>query len=128
MRGGVGGGGQRGLYLGENTVDISKHIVVPEPQHAITACFDLACAARISSTLLVVLTAIEFDHQSRFAADEVDDEGADQGLPAKMRSRERDVFPQSSPKDALGLCRLRAHLLGELSLTFVHRTDFITGI
>jgi hypothetical protein len=84
MRGGVGGGGQHGLYLGENTFDISKHIVVPKAQHAIAACFDLARATRIRGALLIVLTAIELNDKLRLAADEVDDEGVGQSLPTKM--------------------------------------------
>jgi hypothetical protein len=80
------------LYLGQNTVNISKHVVVPEAQHAIATCFDLTRATRVGCALLVVLTTIEFDDQSRLAADEVDDEGADQSLPTKVRSSKRDIF------------------------------------
>jgi len=42
--------------------------------------------------LLIVLTAIELDDQSRLASDEVDNERTDQSLPAEMRSRKRDVL------------------------------------
>jgi len=48
--------------------------------------------SRVSATPLIVLSTIKFDDQSRFAADEVDDERTDQRLPSEMRSRERDVF------------------------------------
>lgn len=114
------GGGQRGLYLGENTVDISKHLVIPKAQHAMTARFDLTRATCIGSSLLIVLTTIKLDNQSRLAADEVDDERADQGPPTKMRTGKRDVVTESSPQKSLSLRRLRAHLFGELLLAFVH--------
>jgi hypothetical protein len=77
LAGGVGGGGQHGPYFGENTVDISQHIVVPEAQHSIAARFDLARPARVGYSLLIVLTAVELDREPRFATDEVDDERTD---------------------------------------------------
>jgi hypothetical protein len=40
LRGGVGGGGQRGLNLSQYTVNIPKHIVVPETQNAVPIRFD----------------------------------------------------------------------------------------
>ena len=80
------------MYLGENTVDISKHIVVPEAQHAIAARFDSPRAPRIGRSLLIVLTTIKLDNKLRLATDEVDDEGTDQRLPTEMRPDKRDVL------------------------------------
>jgi len=81
-----GSAGQRGSYLGENPVDISKDVVVPKAHNPIATCLDLACSPLICGTSFIVLSTIEFDDQPCFAADEVDDEGTDQGLPAEMRS------------------------------------------
>src|SRR6185437_13083244 len=68
-----------------------------------------------------MLAAIEFDHDLRLTAGEVDDERTDQRLPAKMRPRQRDVMAKPLPEHALGIGRLRAHLPRELSLAIGHR-------
>jgi hypothetical protein len=76
-----------------------KHIVIPEAQHTISACFDLASSQLIRGPLLIVLTSIEFDHLPRLAASEVNDEGADQRLAPKMRSRNRNIPAQTVAKE-----------------------------
>jgi hypothetical protein len=44
-----------------------------------------------------VLSAIEFDDQSRLATDEIDNERTDQRLAAEMRTGKRDVMAQPPP-------------------------------
>src|SRR5665213_2277574 len=75
----------------------------------------------IRDRLPIVLTAVEFDDDPRFATGEVHDERADQNLPTKMRSRQRDVMTKPLPEHALGIGRLRAHLPRKLSLAIWHR-------
>jgi hypothetical protein len=68
-----------------------------------------------------VLTTIHFDDQLRFAAYEIDDEGADQRLATKMRAGDRNVMTQASPEHTLRICRLRSHIASELTLAIAHR-------
>jgi len=71
-----------------------------------------------------VLAAIQFADKFRATAGKIHNEGADQRLPPKMRTGERDVMAQSSPKNTFRIRWLCAHLAGELPLTIVHRSRF----
>jgi hypothetical protein len=77
LRGGVGGGGQRALNLAQHPVEISKHFMVPEPQHAVAAGFDLQRTPIVCATLRVMLSAIQLNDELGLAAREIDDERSD---------------------------------------------------
>jgi hypothetical protein len=80
----VGGGGQRVLNLAQHPVKISKHFMIPEPQHAVATGFDPPCARIICSTLRVMLSAIQFNDELGPAADEINDKRSNHCLTPEM--------------------------------------------
>ncbi|BAM89343.1 hypothetical protein S58_33470 [Bradyrhizobium oligotrophicum S58] len=97
----------------KHTFDISKHIVVPEAKNAIAGSLDLPGAGSVLLLLPIMLAAVDFDHELRFAADEIDDEGSDLRLPAEVRTGELDVVAEALPKDPFSFGRFGAHSLRE---------------
>ena len=71
------------LNCDQHTFKISEHIIVPESKYAISFGREVAIANRIFGGL-VVLSAIHFDHDLLFSADEVADVAADRHLPRKL--------------------------------------------
>ncbi len=71
-----------------------------------------------------MLATINFDHQLRFAASEVDDEGTNLRLAAEVRARQLEVVAKMLPEDALGFGWLGAHVAGEGSSAVVHGIRF----
>jgi len=104
------------LNFAENTIYIAKHVVIPETQHAIAFGFDLPCPHRVSSSLLIVLTTVQFDNDFCAVTHEVHDEWADESLSAKMRAGQRNVVPEPLPQDALRIGWLSAHTARKLLL------------
>ena len=86
-----GGSGQRRLYLTQDPLDISKHIVVPEAQDAVGAVFDEARPSGVRRSLCIVLAAVQSDDERCAAAGEIDNERANQRLAPKVRPGERDI-------------------------------------
>jgi len=68
-----------------------------------------------------VLATVEFDHEFRSAAREIDDERTDGNLPAEVRTDQHDVVAEPLPKHALGRSRLGPHPARKLLLAIVHR-------
>src|SRR3954469_12629345 len=95
MAGGGGGGGGGGGAAAHgsrdclhHTLDISQHIIVPEPQHAIAARVQVPGPFRIGSDAgrKFVLPTIGFDHDPRAMAGEVRKVWTDGCLAAKVRA------------------------------------------
>ena len=109
------------MDLVQHAFEISEHIIIPEAQNAVAGGFDLALTQCIGLLLPIMLSAIEFDDDLRLAAGEIDNERADEGLPPKMRTGQRNVMAKPLPEHALGIGGLRPHSLRKLSLAIVHR-------
>jgi hypothetical protein len=73
-----------------------KHFIVPEAQHQIAACFESACAGLIFPASLDVLSAIDFDNQTRRFTAKVHDVPIDWHLATEFPSAESAV-PQPEP-------------------------------
>jgi hypothetical protein len=86
LRGGLGGGGQRALNFAQYPFEILENVVIPEAQDAIARSFNALCSRRIRRLLPIVLPAVEFNHQLCPAACEIDNEGTNHSLSAKMRT------------------------------------------
>jgi hypothetical protein len=67
---------------------VRHHIQIAEPKGAETSRRKIGGTPRIVALGVIgkMLSAIDFDDQSRIMADEIDDVGAYRDLPAKMRS------------------------------------------
>jgi hypothetical protein len=83
-----------------NAFDISEHFIIPEAQDAI-AVVDEPSISDSVSRVRRVLTTIDFDNESFFSADEIDDVGTDCFLPHEFESAEASGA-QVFPKFALG--------------------------
>ena len=81
---------QRPIYYLQNALDISKNLVVPETQHAITPRLNPRCSLGIFCLPFIMLAAIYFDDQRCRRTEEIDDIRADRLLPAE--SKAADLF------------------------------------
>ena len=54
------------VYFLYHVVSSRKHLIVPESQHLITRRNEFFSAFRVISSLLLMLTAIDFDHELSF--------------------------------------------------------------
>ena len=84
------------------TLQISQHLVVPEPQHPVSVALEPQCSLRIRDTnvRLIVLPAIHLDNQPPFEADEVHDVGSNRLLPPEFQPV-HPFAPQMGPQDSL---------------------------
>ncbi|MBB4641744.1 hypothetical protein HNQ99_002057 [Rhizorhapis suberifaciens] len=64
-------GSQYMQYLFQDPVRILQYIIVPEPQHGVTACLQRAGARLILGGPLRMLTAVQFDNQTSARTEEV---------------------------------------------------------
>jgi hypothetical protein len=80
VRGALRKGGRDGL---KNARHISKHIVVPEPQHSVVATEEPFVTNRISSAV-GVLASIQFNDKTTFAADQINCVRTDRLLPDRL--------------------------------------------
>jgi hypothetical protein len=81
--------GMRGFSHGnsnnlQNSVEIAKQVMIPEPQYPITQRLKIAGSYGVFVLLFGVLSAIEFDYQLRFKAKKVGDIRADWLLPPEF--------------------------------------------
>jgi hypothetical protein len=72
----------------QDAIDIGKHVVVPEAQHAIALVLYKLRSHGVRG-ILRVLTAIDFDHDALSMACEVHDVTPQPNLPTEMRSTQR---------------------------------------
>src|SRR4051794_19906279 len=98
--GGRGGGGmlQRwGDWL-RYSLDVAQNIIVPEAQHAMAARHQIGGAPRIArdALILVVLPAVELNHETGLMTCKVRVVGADRCLSTKVRTMNRKM-PQMLP-------------------------------
>src|SRR5260370_23048639 len=64
-----------------NGIDIAHYFGIPESQHAISVGAQELASAFVLHFLIGVLRTINFDDQSRFQADEIDEERSNRVLP-----------------------------------------------
>jgi hypothetical protein len=69
-----------------HVVEVFHYLVVPKPHDPKTLRLQPCCPARIRAGLRGVLTAIEFQNQPDFKANEIDDVVSNWGLPAEFSS------------------------------------------
>jgi len=72
-------------YCFQNALDISKHVIVPEAQDSIIPCSKPFIADWVKPACRM-LSAIHFDDQSTFAANEIHDVTSYRLLPNKLES------------------------------------------
>jgi hypothetical protein len=99
-RGGVGGGGclgNFGVNYSENARQISKHLIIPEPQNAITLAIEIS-RSPIVCRLLGMLPAIDLDNHFERMTREVAEVNANRRLTPKMMLLEwrlPEMLPQT---------------------------------
>jgi len=69
----------------KNAISIFQNFRIPKVQHAITSGVEPVVPTKIVLPF-GVLSAVEFNHQTVFMTDKVDDEGTDRSLAAKCDS------------------------------------------
>jgi len=84
----------------------------------------MLCARGVGCLLPVMLSAIEFDDELRFAAGEINDVRTDKRLPPEVRTDQYNVITKPLPEHALGIGRFCAHPVRKLSVTINHRVRF----
>ena len=109
-RGWGGGGAHGGGDHLHHTLDVSENIVVPETDHAVAALLQLGGSSRIAHKAgrLVVLSAVEFDHQARGVACEVREVRTDRCLATEVRTI-NGKMPQVLPQHAFSIRWLMTH-------------------
>ena len=80
---------------------VFEDIVVPEADDFVALGVEPGGAAGVVGNLVGVLAAVDFDDQAAFVAEEVDDVGADGGLPADLVAVELPGA-KDGPEGALG--------------------------
>ena len=83
-----------------NAVDVGKHVIVPEPDHAETLSFEIFRPGRIP--LSRVLAAVDLDDQTVAKAEEVDDVAVDLHLATKLQAMHL-AAAEILPEGALGV-------------------------
>jgi hypothetical protein len=73
----------------KHTIDIAKHVVVPESQYAVAVRLESLSALGIRNCRRRVLTAVDLHDEPRTVTREVDDVLLDPNLPAEMRIADR---------------------------------------
>jgi hypothetical protein len=81
---------------------VLHHLVVPESQNQVTHRFQRRSSVAVPFSLLVMLTAVDFDDELRLGADEIDDVSVDRDLPLEFPTGEAAVT-QAKPQQALGV-------------------------
>src|SRR5690606_38394101 len=81
----------------ENGRPVPEQVRVPDAQHPEIVVMQPAVAPRVRSAIRVLRT-IQLDHQPRFEADEIRDEGTDRNLTAKLEAAEPPAA-QDAPQD-----------------------------
>jgi hypothetical protein len=94
-----------------HTLDIPQHVVVPEPEHAIAAGFEVCGSPRVTckSGRFIVLAAIKLDDETRRVTGEVSEVWADRRLTAEVGARNPQTA-QVLPKHTLCVGWLMTHL------------------
>jgi hypothetical protein len=69
----------------QNTIDVAKHIVVPEAQHSVTGLTQLAITYGVRGRL-IVLSSVHFDDQHSLATNKIADVIFDRLLPDEFVS------------------------------------------
>ncbi len=93
----------------QNALGIDQHIAVPEPNHRVAGCFEMAGTGAIN--LGVMLAAIDLDDQPAVEAHEVDDVTVDRLLPPEFQP-EQAAVAQRAPQPALGIGAVAAQAFG----------------
>jgi hypothetical protein len=86
------------LDLSNDPFAVGHNVVVREPDHAITLCLEITRSGSILGFAANMGLAIDFDHQSCSARDEITDERPNRELPVEARvcylpARQRDPEP-----------------------------------
>ncbi len=110
-----------GDFLGyhcQHPIDIPRHLVVPETDHAVAVGFDDAGSVRVGGAV-GVLPAVEFDGETQGAAGEVGDEVADGVLAGEFDAFEL-AGAQVLPDAVFGVRGLVAKLAREAGQALFH--------
>ena len=91
-----------------HALDIRENVVVPKPNNPPAALLEPR-GAPLVVFVIRVLTAIGFDDEAAFKANEIDDEGAEAMLAAEFEAGEASVA-EHAPEAALGVGRVDAEL------------------
>ena len=102
-----------------DALDIAKHIVVPEPQHAI-AFLGQELTASVIGCRVCMLATINFNDDATFETDKVCDIWADRMLPPESMAIDL-TLTKMTPEMSLGVGHVAAELAGEIAfLAFAH--------
>ena len=92
-----------------NPVEITQHIVVPEPHDTVSSIFDPPRPPCITFPFdrLAVLRAVQFDRKAMIMAYEVYDERAERNLAAELQAIQT-FGTNDRPQDSFGIGLIRA--------------------
>jgi len=91
----------------QDTAEILDHVIIPETQHAPAMLLKPSRAVGLILGDRAVLTAVEFDDQRSFLADEIDDVPSDRYLASELKSGQLSV-PDLRPQQTLDVCLIGA--------------------
>jgi len=77
---------ERGGNPFPDALNVRQDFVIPQPQYSIASRFEKTRAPLIRFRALGMLSPIQFNHQPPLRTAEIDDEGTDIMLTAKLRS------------------------------------------
>lgn len=101
----MGGCFQRCSDLVDHTIELLQHLMIPEPQHAPSACFQIRRAPLVGGRISM-LAAIELDDQPRLDAGEVGNVRRHRMLATKPRTQ--IAAAQCAPEQRFDIRRLCA--------------------
>jgi hypothetical protein len=115
---------KRGRNRFKNAGHIAKDIVVPKSQDAIIVISKPFVANGIAR-IIRMLSSVDFDYQTAFAANEIDDVGTDRILPYELVPVQ-PARPQPGPKRGFGVRRDLPQTPGASRFYFVGRPHAAT--
>ena len=96
--GGNLGFSQRRLNRRKHTLNVSHHIIIPEPKHLISALLQIggALLIRDDSSSLIVLPTVDLNNDPSRMARKIGEVRTNRGLAAEVSARKRRL-PQTRP-------------------------------
>jgi hypothetical protein len=105
----------------QNAFRILHHVIIPESHDKVTHCFQRRSSDVVSLSVLVVLSAIDFDDQLSLCTQEIDDVSVDGYLSLEFQSS-KSAVSQTKPQQPLGIRLIATQSPRETWVSFRHLT------
>lgn len=83
----MGVGFDRELYCLDNTIQLSQHLIVPEPQHAKTSAFKKSRSLSIIANVIGMLATINLDYDPKWQTHKIKNKTIKRMLTAELHTQ-----------------------------------------